>query len=60
MHNDYHNQEFKKAIAGCKLLQGEFIGAMDDYYTMWIARCEFMMTQELPKDWDGVFIAQGK
>ena len=60
MHNDYHNQEFKKAIAGCKLLQGEFSGAMDDYYTMWIARCEFMMTQELPKDWDGVFIAQGK
>ena len=60
MHNDYHNQEFKKAIAGCKLLQGEFSGAMDDYYTMWIARCEYIMTQELPKDWDGVFIAQGK
>ena len=60
MHELYEKKEFKKAITKCKLLQGEFIGAMDDYYTMWIARCEYIMTQELPKDWDGVFIAQGK
>jgi len=27
---------------------------------MWIERCEFQKTQDLPKDWNGVFIATGK
>jgi len=27
---------------------------------MWIERCEFMKTQPLEKDWNGVFIATTK
>jgi len=27
---------------------------------MWIERCEYMKTQKLPKDWNGVFIATSK
>ena len=60
MHELYEKKEFKKAITKCKLLKNDFKGQMQGYYEMWIARCEYMMTQELPKDWDGVFIAQGK
>jgi hypothetical protein len=33
---------------------------MTDYYAMWIERCEFQLTQDLPKDWNGIFIATGK
>jgi adenylate cyclase len=60
MHELYEKKEFKKAITKCKLLKNDFKGQMQGYYEMWIERCEYMMTQELPKDWDGVFIAQGK
>jgi len=60
MHEDYRNQQFKKAIAKCKTLKGEFDGQMDKYYDMWIERCEYMLTQDLPKDWNGVFIATTK
>jgi len=27
---------------------------------MWIDRCEYQKTQDLPKDWNGVFIATTK
>jgi hypothetical protein len=27
---------------------------------MWIERCKFQKTQDLPKDWNGVFIATSK
>jgi hypothetical protein len=27
---------------------------------MWIERCEYMKTQDLPSDWNGVFIATTK
>jgi hypothetical protein len=27
---------------------------------MWIERCEFMATQDLPSDWNGVHIATSK
>jgi len=37
-----------------------FDGKMEKYYTMWIERCEYMKTQKLPKDWNGVFIATSK
>jgi len=37
-----------------------FEGQMKGYYTMWIERCEYMKTQKLPKDWNGVFIATTK
>jgi exopolysaccharide biosynthesis predicted pyruvyltransferase EpsI len=38
----------------------EFDGRMKNYYTMWIERCEFMKTQPLEDDWNGVFIATTK
>jgi len=60
MHKDYRNQHFDAAIDKCKTLKGRFDGQMDKYYKMWIERCEFMKTQTLPKDWNGVFIATTK
>jgi len=33
---------------------------MEKYYDMWIERCEYMKTQDLPSDWNGVFIATSK
>jgi len=35
---------------------------MKGYYDMWIERCEYMKTQDLPDmiEWDGVFIATSK
>ena len=60
MHGAYRSQKFPMAITMCKQLNGEFDGKMDKYYDMWIERCEFQMTQDLPKDWNGVFIATSK
>jgi adenylate cyclase len=60
MHQLYKSQEFKKAIAQCKILKGEFDGQMTGYYDMWIERCEFMITQPLTADWDGIFRATTK
>jgi len=60
MHMNYRNQNFKKAIKICKQLEDAFEGKMSGYYTMWIERCKFQMTQTLPKNWDGVFIATSK
>ena len=60
MHILYKGQMFKDAIKMCKKLKGKFDGHMDDYYEMWIGRCEYMSTQNLPKNWNGVFIATTK
>ncbi len=60
MHEQYRSQNFKGAIKLCKALKGEFDGKMDKYYDMWIERCEFQLTQDLPKDWNGVFVATSK
>ena len=60
MHECYRNQSFDMAIHFCKQLKGEFDGKMDAYYDMWIERCEFQKTQDLPEDWNGVFIATSK
>lgn len=60
MHEQYRAQNFRKASTLCEKLKGSFEGQMDGYYNMWIERCEFMKTQKLPKDWDGIFIAQTK
>jgi hypothetical protein len=51
---------FDEAIAQCKLIQNEFGGQMKGYYDMWIERCEYMKTQNLPEKWNGVFIATSK
>jgi len=60
MHELYRSQKFDEAIASCKLLHNHFDGRMSGYYDMWIERCEYMKTQKLPKDWNGVFIATTK
>ena len=60
MHEYYSNQQFDQAIRLCNDLSVEFDGRMRNYYTMWIERCEFMKTQPLDKDWNGVFIATTK
>ena len=60
MHGAYRAQKFAMAIDMCEQLKGQFDGKMDKYYEMWIERCEFQLTQDLPKDWNGVFIATSK
>jgi adenylate cyclase len=60
MHDMYRAKEFDKAIEECKLLYNLFDGKMSKYYDMWIERCEYMLTQDLPDDWNGVFIATSK
>jgi adenylate cyclase len=60
MHEAYQTQKFDEAIYICERLQKHFEGKMKDYYTMWMERCEYMKTQDLPEDWNGVFIATTK
>ena len=60
MHRLYQSQQFKKAHSICEILKSEFDGKMTSYYEMWQSRCEFMSKQELPKDWNGVWIADSK
>jgi len=60
MHEAYRAQKFDDAIELCKRLHRHFDGKMELYYNMWIERCEFQKTQDLPKDWDGIFVATTK
>ena len=60
MHAKYRDQDFEAVIAYCKSLKLEFGGVMKDYYEMWIQRCEDLMQQDLPVNWDGVFRATSK
>ena len=60
MHEAYLAQEFDDAIELCNTLHSHFDGKMSGYYDMWIERCKFQKTQDLPKDWDGVMIATSK
>jgi adenylate cyclase len=60
MHKLYRQQKFDEAIEECKYLTKQFEGRMSKYYDMWIERCEYMKTQDLPKDWNAVFIAATK
>jgi adenylate cyclase len=60
MHEAYLKQDFDGAIKLCNLLHNHFDSRMSSYYDMWIERCEFQKTQDLPKDWNGVFIATSK
>jgi len=60
MHSAYRSQKFSTAISMCKQLRDQFDGRLSGYYDMWIERCEFQLTQTLPKDWNGVFIATSK
>ena len=64
MHNAmlalYRQQKFDTAIKFCGDLKGRFNGKMDQYYELWIERCEEMKLANLPEDWDGVFRATSK
>jgi hypothetical protein len=60
MHAKYRGQEFEAVIAFCKALKNSFGGELAGYYDMWIERCEELMKQDLPKNWDGVFRATSK
>jgi adenylate cyclase len=60
MHQLYRKQKFEAAIVLCQELKTKFDGKMSAYYDMWIERCEFQKTQDLPADWSGVFIATSK
>ena len=56
----YRNKEFVRAGYLCEGLVDHFDGRMEGYYKMWKERCEYMETQDLPEDWNGVFIATTK
>jgi adenylate cyclase len=60
MHRQYRAKDFMGAIQTLQKLRGQFDGKMDKYYDMWEERCEYMMTQSLPEDWNGVFVATTK
>ena len=60
MHEAYKAQKFDEAIWHCERLMRHFDAKMEGYYTMWIERCEFQKTQDLPEDWNGVMIATSK
>lgn len=60
MHTKYKAKGFNEAIAMCKELKGCFDGQMDGYYDIWIERCNYMATQDLPEEWDGIFRATSK
>lgn len=60
MHTLYQEQKFDKAIELCQILKSEFDGKMSAYYDMWVERCEYQKTQDLPTDWNGTFIATTK
>jgi len=60
MHELYRAQKFDEAIEMCNKLYRHFDGKMSKYYDMWIERCEFQKTQDLPEDWNGVMIATSK
>ena len=60
MHILYRAQKFNDAIILCNKLKTEFDGKMLGYYNMWIERCEYQKTQDLPADWNGTFIATTK
>ena len=60
MHELYRIQKFDQAIKLCEDLKGCFNGKMDGYYDIWIERCNYMATQNLAPDWDGIFRATTK
>jgi adenylate cyclase len=60
MHELYRAQRFEEAYMMSAALCNEFDGKMSKYYDMWMDRCKYMQTQDLPESWNGVFIATSK
>ena len=56
----YCQQKFDNAARFCWDLKGRFGGVMDQYYDIWIERCEQMKQVKLPTDWDGMYHATSK
>ena len=56
----YRAQEFDEAYRMSAALSNCFDFQMTGFYKMWMERCEYMKTQELPSDWNGVFVATSK
>ena len=56
----YREQKWDKAITMCQELTGSFDGNMDHYYEKWVDRIADMRTRDLPKDWDGTYVATSK
>lgn len=60
MHKLYRAQRFEEAYMASAALYNEFDGKMAKYYDMWMDRCKYMQTQDLPENWSGVFVATSK
>jgi adenylate cyclase len=60
MISDYFAQRFGEAVKACQQLRGQFNGQMDDYYDMWIERCQQYEILRPGPGWDGVFRANTK
>jgi len=60
MHQMYKDRRWDEAIDECKKLVGQFEGRLDEYYEMWIKRCNEMRHEDLPDDWDGRYITTTK
>jgi len=56
----YKAQDFDEAYRISAALTKCFDFKMTGYYKMWMERCEYMKTQDLPSDWNGVFVATSK
>jgi adenylate cyclase len=56
----YRNQMFDDAIELSVGLKGCHGGELDQYYDLWIERCKEMSQRNLPKVWDGIYVATSK
>jgi adenylate cyclase len=52
MMTKYFSQDFKGAIELCNKLKGGFDGKLDEFYDIWIKRCNGMKRKQ---EWDGVY-----
>lgn len=55
MYSAYQKQKFVQAKTMCRDLKGQFDGKMDDYYEMWIERCEEYIKNPPGEGWDCVY-----
>ena len=60
MHECYRSNYLMKQYVYVTYLKMSLVLQMEKYYDMWIERCEYMKTQDLPEDWNGVFVATTK
>ena len=58
--DDYRKKDWKSAIECIDILKDKFDGCMLDYYLMMSDRIEGLKHENLPDNWDGVYIATTK